>query len=152
MFAAFNVINNVLNNIVFFFISVIIDVGLIRFSNQNLQRKKKLFSDESSPPLIEAIKLKQKINKMILTNGILYFQTHIPEFAMTVFMLIMDKKYSIYFVYRFSFIELLEMAQTFNFVSLTLQIFVFLHFDKNFSKSFENVKARFTQRLNCKKK
>jgi hypothetical protein len=97
------VTNNILNNIVFFFISIIIDVGLIRFSNQNLQRKKRLFSNESSTSLNEAIKLKQKINKMIITNGILYFLTHIPEFALAIFTLRIDSNFSAYCMYRFSY-------------------------------------------------
>ena len=142
MFAAFNMINNVLNNIFFFFISIIIDIGLIRFANQNLQRKRRLFTDETSASLIEAIKLKQKINKMILTNGCLYFFTHLPEFVMTLFTLILDKKYLIYFMYRFSLTELIEISQSFNFISFTLQIFVFLHFDKNFRQSLKNVNER----------
>ena len=89
--------------------------------------------------LNEAIKLKQKINRMILTNGFLYFLTHIPEFVMTMFMLILDRKYSDYFMFRFSFTELIELAQSFNFISFTLQIFVFLHFDKNFRQSLKNI-------------
>ena len=54
---------------------------------------------------------------------------------MTLFTLILDKKYLIYFMYRFSLTELIEISQSFNFISFTLQIFVFLHFDKNFRQS-----------------
>ena len=39
LFAIFNMINIILNNILFFFVSIIIDIGLIRFAKQNLKIK-----------------------------------------------------------------------------------------------------------------
>ena len=48
IFTSLNMINNILNNIVLFCIGICIDVGLIRFTNQNLKRTKKLFAQESA--------------------------------------------------------------------------------------------------------
>ena len=54
LFTALNMINNIFNNMLFLFISVVIDVGLIRFTNQNLDRKKRLFASGDTPELNQA--------------------------------------------------------------------------------------------------
>ena len=127
----------ILNNIVFFFISICIDIGLIRFTNQNLERKRKLFTADESLVLVQAISLKDKVNKMIITNGILYFLSHVSEFVLTILLLIFEKKISNYCLHLFSCVEIIEMAQTFNLWSISLQFFVFKHFDKNFNESVQ---------------
>ena len=123
----------------FLFISVCIDVGLIRFSNQNIERKKRLFADGNAQDMDRAIKLKEKINKMIITNGLLFFVSHLPEFAMTVLLLAFEKQFANSCSENVSCIEMIDVAQAFNFVAMSLQILVLKHFDKNFRKSLENI-------------
>ena len=85
MFSALNMINNMLNNMLFLFISVIIDVGLIRFTKQNLARKRRLCAENDI--VKHAIMLKEKITKLIITNGLLYFLSHMSEFADSILLL-----------------------------------------------------------------
>ena len=132
MFNTLTMVNNILNNMVFFFISIIIDVGLIRFTNQNLTLKRKLFTSADSPALVQAVKMKEHINRMVITNGLLYFVSHVPEFVVILLLLVYKKSMSIYCASYFSCIEFVEIAQVFNFCSIGLQFFVFKHFDKNF--------------------
>ena len=143
IFKILNMINNVLNNVVFFFISIFIDVGLIQFTNENLAHKRRLFDNVESHAVKKAIKLKEKVNMMIITNGLLYFVSHVPEFIMFLFMTIYGQDLLFYCTQFVSCVDLVEISQPFNFLSIGLQFFVFLRFDKNFSHSLRNLWQRF---------
>ena len=158
LFKFFTMLNNVLNNILFFFISVFIDVGLVHFSNQNVKRRRAMAANEaitlnnnnntSNNPLqihedahlIQALKLKEKINKMIINNGLLFFISHFPDFIVTILLLIYSNQleYACFFV--ISCIDLSDMAQVFNFFSITCQFFIFIRFDKNFRLSLKSLR------------
>ena len=145
LFAVLNMANNILNNIVFVFVSVCIDVGLVRFTNENIKRKKIMFPalcHMVSPSLDHALNLKEKVNKMIITNGLLYFVSHAPEFVVNVLLLVFNRRVAQHCFNRFSCVELLEMARVFNFWSISLQFFVFLHFDTNFKHSIQVICGR----------
>ena len=146
LFSLFNLVNNLLNNVIFLVFSILIDASLIKFSNENLKRKLEMSLDEAH--VLEAIKLKKKINKMIVTNGTLYFFSHIPEFLTTIFLIIFSKRLAHFCYVYISCLELSELAESFNFLSIASQIFVFLKFDKNFKESFDNLisklRVRFT--------
>ena len=149
LFKAFNTVNNILNNIVFFVLSVCIDMCLIQFTNRNLARKVKLFSISESLALQQAIKLKEKASKLTLFNGMLYFISHIPDFVVSILLLIYGEKMSNFCFSLFSCVELLQIMQSFNFFSLAFQFFIFKKFDKNFSDSFNDLMARFMKKMNC---
>jgi hypothetical protein len=144
VFPMLNLINNVFNNILFLFVSVIIDIHIIRFTNEKYTRSKSLFHDQKH--LDEAAEHRKKVRKLIVTNGVLYFFSHIPEFTFTL-LLIVFKKEMKYFCYTFfSCTEINEIFQVFSLLSICLQFFVFKHFDSNFLLSFNDLKARFFTR------
>ena len=147
LFNGLTMMNTILNNMVFFFISIIIDVSLIRFTNQNLLRKRRLITIEDSPCMMQAVKFKENMNRMVITNGLLYFVSHVPEFLVTLLFLVYKNSLSIYCTNYFSCIELVEIAQVFNFWSIGLQFFVFKHFDKNFRDCFDNLLSRSSPKL-----
>jgi hypothetical protein len=135
LFWSLNLVNNFLNNILFLFLSLVIDVLMIRFSNKIILEKRAL----NCPHLKEAIDFKAKLNKMINTNASLFFISHIPEFVVTL-LLIVYKHYIFDFCFSdFSCNELIEMAQTFHFISIGFQFFIFLGFDRNFYRSLRNL-------------
>ena len=142
LFTFFTMLNNVLNNILFLFISIFIDIGLIRFANQTVNRRLHMISPLENANedihLTQALKLKEKINKMILSNGLLYIISHFPDFITTVLLLVFKKKleYSCFFV--ISCIDLEEMAQAFNFFSIVFQFIIFIRFDRNFRQSLKS--------------
>ena len=136
IFWSLNLINNILNNVLFLFLSLVIDVVMIRFSNKVIEEKKKL----NSPHLIDAIKYKKKLNKMIITNGALFFISHVPEFLVTLLLLIFKNILEDFCFMFFSCYELIEIAQSFHFISIGLQFFIFNYFDHNFNQSFMNLK------------
>ena len=115
-------------------LSVIIDVLMIRFSNRIIKEKRAL----NCPHLKEAIKFKAKLNKMIITNGMLFFVSHIPEFVVTWLVIIFQKLLAEFSFTGFSVSELIEIAQTFHFISIQFQFFGKLryYFEQHFSPKF----------------
>ena len=150
IFPILNLINNVLNNILFLFISLVIDIGLIRFANQNYQHKKELFHDPKH--LEEALAHKNKIRKLIITNGILYFFSHMPEFTSTILLIVFKKRLQYFCFNFFPCTQINELFETFAFMSMVLQFFVHKHFDQNFIESFNNLKSRFFKFFKIKRK
>jgi hypothetical protein len=132
LFWSLNVVNNFLNNILFLLLSLLIDFLMIRFSSRILKEKRAL----NCPHLEDAIKFKAKLNKMIITNASLFVISHVPEFVVTLLLIIFKNTLFEFCFNGFSCFELIEMAQTFHFISIGFQFFIFLKFDKNFSNSF----------------
>ena len=132
-----NLINNVLNNIVFFFISVVIDILMVRFARENIRRK--MTNGIDARHLDEAIQFKVKINKMILTNGLVYFLSHIVDFVVTLLLLIFKQSFTQFCSSYFSCPQFLEISQSLNFLSISLNLFIFLLFDRNVLASFKNL-------------
>ena len=139
-FSVLNVIINIVNNILFLFISVVIDILMINFTKNNFIRKKHLLLDGEK--LNEAIKLRAKVNRMIITNGSLFFISHFPEFIITIILMIFKEKIALFCFSEFSCTDMVEIAQVSTFFSIGFQIFVFMKFDRNFSQSFYNLKNR----------
>ncbi len=110
-------------------------------SNENLKSKKKLFSSDEAH-IDEALRFKQKINRMILVNGLLYFVSHFPEFLVTLLLIVFRRKLEHHCFTLFSCVDLIEMAQSLNFVMIFAQFFLFKKFDKNFHDSFQNLWER----------
>jgi len=140
-FTVINLINNIFNNIIFFFVSFVIDLNLIRLSNENLKNKKALFPSNEAH-VTEALKFKEKINRMILVNGLLYFISHFPEFLVTLLLIIFRKTLEYHCFTLFSCVDLIEISQSLNFVMIFSQFFLFKKFDKNFHDSFQNLWKR----------
>jgi hypothetical protein len=140
LFYILNLLNNIFNNIIFIFLSVIIDISLIRFTNQYLKSKVNLIKDEKH--LYDIVKYKQKLNKMIITNGSLYFFSHVPEFLVTIMLIAYRKRLAQFCYFFFTCAELIEMAQAFSFVSVGAQFFIFLYFDHNFKESLMDLIKR----------
>ena len=59
-----NLINNVFNNILFLFVSVTIDIYIIRFTNEKYTRSKSLFHDQKH--LDEAAEHRKKVRILML--------------------------------------------------------------------------------------
>jgi len=137
LFPILDVLNNLLNNVVFLFISVVIDVALIRFTSMTVKQKKAIITDEKQ--LAEVLTFKQKINKMIVTNGLIFFLSHMPEFCVTLFVVALKKKLSFFCLYFFTCTEMIEISQVFSLVSISLVFFIYIKFDKNFKSSFSDL-------------
>lgn len=133
----FNGFNIVINNLLFLLINLLIDILMIRFTNKNLRRNMLMSTDTRA--FSEAVKLKTKVKKIIIANGSLYFLAHIPEFVVTLLLIIFSQKLYDFCNYFFSCTELIGIAEGFNFLSIVFQLFIFLKFDRNFRESFKEM-------------
>jgi hypothetical protein len=134
LFPILNLINNIFNNILFVIICVLIDIFLTRFTNMTLERKLTMLVDERNKN--EAIGQRNKITKMILINGTIYSLAHIPVFVITILLIVFKKNLADFCFYYISFTELMEIPESFSLISISLQFFIFKHFDQNFKLSF----------------
>ncbi len=143
IFQSINLINNILNNVIFLFISSLVDIFMIRYSNKVIAKKKSLHC----PHLAEAIQYKTKLNKMIITNGTFFFFTHFPEFIVTLIFYFYKSKDFIDFCYAtYNCTLIIEMARVFHFISIGFQFFIFLIFDHNFHNSLDDLKKNFLKK------
>ena len=88
----------------------------------------------------EVLEHHKKINKLILTNGLLYFFSHAPEFVVTIFTISFDKKLKLFSINYFTSSKLIELSEAFSYLAISLQFFVLNHFDSNFKSSFKQIK------------
>ena len=137
-------INNVLNNVLFLFVSVMIDISMIRFLNKDFEHKKELFHDQKH--LDEALEHKNKIRKLIITNGILFFISHMPEFVATLLLIIFRKELKFFCFFYFSCTEMNEIIEVFGFIGASVNFFVYKHFDHNFIESYKEIKEKLFKR------
>ena len=140
LFPVLSLINSILNNIVYLFVSLVIDIMLIKFTYKNLERKRNLTNEAGI--LKEAAKFKKKVNKMIITNGILYSLSHFPQFLVTLMLFIFKKRLPDYCLVYFPCNDFLEIIQTCNLISMGFQFFIYYIFDKNICESFHCIKER----------
>ena len=139
-----NMANNILNSIVFFVVSLLADIGLLIFTQKTLERKKILFQNHNdSASLIQTIHLKEKVNKMIVVNGLLYFVSHAPEFLATTLLLVFSQKLIVVCDLKLSCSHIVEMTQVFGLCRICMQFFVLNYFDNNFRRSKENLLDRY---------
>ena len=141
IFPILNLINSVLNNIVYLCVSVFIDILLIHFTKTNLKHKIHLTNDVKI--LNEAIKFKAKINKMIILNGMLYAVSHVPQFVVTVAFFVLQKKLNGFCYFYLQCDDFLELCQTFSLVAISFSFFIYKRFDNNIRASYTETVASF---------
>lgn len=143
LYKTLNMINNVVNNVLFLFFSFLVDILLIIFARNYVKQKKDLTPEQPEHEHVrEAIKLKEKIKKLVIANNILFLFSHFPEFITTILLIIYSKKLSSFCFDYFSCTDLIEISQSFNLLSFSFQIFIFLDFDRNFRQSLADLKQR----------
>ena len=139
LFRIINTINDVLKDIVFLLINLIIDLFLLKISKSNLANKIKLTQDPKKIQL--AIKSNKRISHLVLVNGVVFVISYFPEFILRIFFF-----YYTNYLYVFCFLfisckKIVEFGEIFNFISINLQFFLFLHFNKTFNEKFQKIKA-----------
>ena len=77
---------------------------------------------------------------MVIINSTIYFISHVPEFVVSVLLISFKKE-----IYKIcgnqGICDLInEEAQFFNSISIMMNFYVLLLFDKNFRESFDNLK------------
>jgi len=114
LFSILNLINNLLNNILFLIVSVVIDVCMVRFANRNYEHKKELIHDRKH------LAHKRKVKKLIFTNGLLYFFSHVPEFLSTLLLIVFKERLNFFCFTYFSCTEINEIFESFSLVGISV--------------------------------
>jgi hypothetical protein len=72
----------------------------------------------------------------------LYFVSHVPQFVATLLLIVSHKELEFFCYFYFSCTDMNDLFETFGFVSISLQFFVYYHFDLNFYHSFKDLVSR----------
>ena len=112
--------------------------------------KHKLSQSISEMHLIEIQKSKKNVNRMVIINGFVYALSHMPEFVVRILLVSMAKKLENFCSEKLSCDLGNEEAQVFYLISLVLQFFIFLKFNKNFNASFSDLKHGFIKLIKFK--
>jgi hypothetical protein len=149
LFRVFKVFNSILNDILLVILNLIIDVILLGNFHRHLNNKLRQIIDMDHHKNIQ--KSKTKVNRMILFNGLLYVFSHLPEFVVTLLLVVYSKKISNLCQYNFSCDLVSEEAEFFCLISIVCQFYIFKVFDKNFKENFRDLKHQLLSMLTCKK-
>jgi hypothetical protein len=138
-----DLINNILNNVVFFIANLIIDLCLVIFSGKNLARKKRLtHNDATNPGLIAEIQMKERIKRLVIVNNVFSIISHLPE--LVAFILVYkNEKENGECKDNLSCSKMIDSARSFSFLIITFQIIVFYKFDRNFRLSLKDRCVKF---------
>jgi hypothetical protein len=141
LFKIFKLVNQSLNGVIFLTLSLLIDISLIYLFDKKMKNKIKLESNKEKCE--EFKKKKEKVAKMILINSVFYFIAHAPIFVTTLLLIVYSKRMANFCTEKISCDLIIEEAEVFILVSMILNFFIFLCFNKNFRDSFHDVKNRF---------
>jgi hypothetical protein len=141
-FNSMKIFNNVINDIVFVCINIIFDLLLLKQFRENLKHKDKIKANSDKDKLDQK-KQKDHINKMVIVNSILYLTSHMPEFVVSILLIIYTRKISNFCLNNLSCDLINEEAEFFNIMSIVFQFHVFKAFNKKFSESYLDLKKRF---------
>ena len=146
LFKIFNVINDFIIYMLFFFIDIAIDVYLVKSSKKNLENKKKITNDKKI--LATAFKSNKKITRMVVLNGLLFLIAYTPEFISRTLLLLFDK-----YLFNFCFLyysckNLIDITEFFTFFSIAFQFFMYKKFNNKFNEQFSLLKKKITTFLN----
>lgn len=143
----FKILNSVINDILLVVLNLIVDIILLKNFHQHLDNKTRHIIDMDQHKNIK--KSKKKINRMICLNSLLYVVSHLPEFLVTLLLVVFAKSVAKFCHFNFSCHLMGEEAEFFSLVSIVCQFFIFKVFDKNFKASCKDLKERFFSRLFC---
>ena len=138
LFNTFKIANRSLNDILFVFLNVLIDLILIRKFRQHLNNKLDQIADSNQHKLIE--KSKKNLNRMILYNSLMYVLSHLPEFVFTILLIVYSGQILNFCNFYLSCDLINEEAEFFGLISIVGQFYIFKFFDKNFSASLNDLK------------
>jgi hypothetical protein len=145
LFNAFKIASRSLNDVLFVILNSLIDLILLVKFKHYMDGKLRQISDEAQRKIIE--KSKKHINRMIWLNSFIYIISHLPEFTMTLILIIYAKKISNFCLNKFSCDLLNEEADFFGLISIVFQFYIFKIFDKNFKSSFMQMISDFHVRI-----
>jgi hypothetical protein len=150
LFNTFKLVNQSFNGFLFLTLNLIIDIYLVYTFRDEMRQKSLL---EFNKAKCEEFKKKtEKVTKMVLINSLVYFVSHAPIFVTTILLIAYAKRMAIFCTERMSCDLINEEADVFILVSMILNFFIFLFFNRHFDESFQEVKTKLYKIIGLTKK
>ena len=140
LFNVFKMVNQSFNVIAFLILSLLIDIFLAFTFRAEMKQKSELDINKGKEE--EFHKKTKKVTKMVLINSLVYFMSHAPVFFTTLLLGIFSDKMAKFCTERLTCDLINEEADVFILISMILNFFIFLYFNKNFNGSFQDLKQR----------
>jgi hypothetical protein len=149
LFKTLKLINSFINNILFFFITILFDVLLIINLKELVENRKIMVENLNET---EEEKKKKKLTKMVIINNIIYFFSHMPEFLLTIILIVFQQKLDNIICHTdFKCDKMNEFTQVFIFISINSQLFINSNFNKVFNDSYRNIILKLRSKLSISK-
>ena len=135
LFDTLKIINMSINDIIFFVLNIFFDLFLLKHFNAAIDHKISLRNHNADNT--DLLNKKKKVNKMVIANGIVFFISHLPDFIVTILILVFREKVSFFCASQFSCDLINDEAKFFNLISIVSVFYILLIFDRNFKESFK---------------
>jgi hypothetical protein len=132
-------ISNVFNDLIFFLVTIIVDVALILNLRKVIKKKKKIINYFKEK---EEEKKCKHLKKMLIINGIIFIFSHLPELLIRLLLFVNNRSLIAFCLFDFRCDKLNEFGDFFNFISIISQLFINLKFNKLCNESYQNLKAK----------
>ena len=137
LFNGFKISHRIFNDVLFVIVNIIVDSVLLQRFRKQMDLKARQVVDLDHHKRIR--ESKTRINRMVLTNSIIYVVSHLPEFFSSL-LLVIKAKNILNFCQRNVSCDLInEEAEFFGLISISVQFFIYTIFDKNFKNSFNDL-------------
>ena len=137
---SFKLLNDTLNDLLFCLLSLVIDIILLKCVSIELKHKTLTRGPHADNKDLD--KSQKNVNRMVLSNGFIYFLSHLPEFSMTLCLLIFRERL-VKFCTKNNACDLLrEEAACLTLIASVFQFYVLLIFNENFRKNFKELFQR----------
>ena len=105
-----------------------------------LKKKQQLIKDKADNK--DITKHQNNVDNMILLNGLAYFVSHVPEFFVSLFLLIFRKQVLKFCQQNNSCQLVRDEAKSLTLVSSVCQFYILLAFNENFRREFMDIFRR----------
>jgi hypothetical protein len=147
-FDSLKLTNEIINDVLLFFLNILIDISLIYHFNKDIDHKMKIRAQNADNS--DLVKSKKYTNRMVVLSGLVFFLSSFPQFAV----LILNFVFRGEFLDKFCFTNLYymcnlfdDLAQFFSIFTMLFQFYIFLIFNKNFRESFNDKWTSIKQRI-----
>ena len=139
LFDALKMIYEIFNDIIIFLANLLIDLLLLFQFNKEMKQKMSMRSsnDDNS----DLLHKKKNMNRMVLIRSIVFVLSHVSQFVTTVVVIVKKKSLGLLCFYGFSWFVcnlIGELAHFFGILTMMLQFYIFLFFNRNFRESFDD--------------
>ena len=150
LFRALKLINDIIKNILTYMISFLIDIILMKNIRKDVENKLKL--TKSKKTISTAIHSLNNANRMVLVNGIVFFVAYSPEFIVNILLVVLNNHLYLFCAGYISCNDFNELAEVFNFFSISFQFFIFKSFNKLFKENYQEFLESFRVKKKFKNK